>query len=96
MKVPVRPTPALSVEHTKTNKERRGQDNISSFVVSYKIVSTQNVSLCVFVKPAVDHCRRVSGVLVHVLSDQMSKADEELGGFWDPVIRPGCEVEVTN
>lgn len=47
-------------------------------------------------RPAVDHSRRVSGVLVHVLSDQMSKANEELGGFWYPVVRPGCEVEVTH
>lgn len=49
-----------------------------------------------FVGPAVDHGRRVSGVLVHVFSDQMPEADEELGGLWYSVIRPGCEVEVTH
>ena len=43
-----------------------------------------------------DHSRRVSGVLVHVFSDQMPEADEELGGLWYSVIRPGCEVEVTH
>ena len=48
------------------------------------------------VEPAVNHSRRVFGVLFHVLSDQMSEADEELGGFWYPVIRPGCEVELTH
>lgn len=47
-------------------------------------------------RPAVDHSRGVSRVLVHVLSDQMSEADEELGGLGYPVIWPGCEVEVTH
>lgn len=56
-----------------------------------------NECVCVFcVKPAVNHSRRVSGVLVHVLSDQMSEADKELCGFWNPMIRPGCEMEVTH
>lgn len=53
------------------------------------------VSVC-SVGPAVDHSGRVSGVLVHVLSDQMSKADEELGGLGYPMVWPGCEVEVTH
>lgn len=53
------------------------------------------VSVC-SVGPAVDHSGIVSGVLVHVLSDQMSEVDEELRGFWNPVIRPGCEVELTH
>lgn len=47
-------------------------------------------------RPAVYHSGRVSGVLVHVLSDQMSEADQELGGFWYPVIWPGCEVELSH
>lgn len=55
------------------------------------------VCVCVFsVRPAVNNSRRVSGVLIHVLSDQMSEADKELCGFWNPVIRPGCEMEVTH
>lgn len=47
-------------------------------------------------RPAVDDGGGVSGVLVHVLSDQMSEADKELSGFRNPVVRPGCEVELTN
>lgn len=46
-------------------------------------------------QPAVDHSGGVP-VLVHVLSDQMSEADQKLCGFWNAVIRPGCEVELTN
>lgn len=48
------------------------------------------------VRPAVNHCGGVFGVLVHVFSDQMSEADEELCGFRHPVIWPGGEVEVTH
>lgn len=60
-------------------------------------ISEITMSVCVCsVGPAVNHSRRVSGVLVHVFSDQVSEADEELGGLWYPVIRPGCEVEVTH
>lgn len=51
---------------------------------------------CVCRRPAVYHSRRVSGVLVHMLSDQMSKVDQELGGFWYPMIWPGREVELTH
>lgn len=38
----------------------------------------------------------MSGVLVHVLSHQMSEADEELSSFWYPMIWPSCEVEVAH
>jgi len=54
------------------------------------------VCVCVCVGPAMDHSRGVSGVLVHVLSDQVSEADEQLGGLGDSVIWPRCEVEVTH
>lgn len=49
-----------------------------------------------FVRPAVNHSGGVFGVLVHVFSDQMSEADEELCGFRHPMIWPGGEVEVTH
>lgn len=69
-----------------------------TFNISTKFTGTFAVSACVCVcsRPAVYHGGRVSGVLVHVLSDQMSEADQELGGFWYPVIWPGREVELTH
>lgn len=85
---------------TQTREKRKTEYHIKFLVISETVTQSKQkcVCLCVCgsVRPAVDHSRRVSGVLVHVLSDQMSEADEELGGFWYPVIGPGCEVEVTH
>lgn len=97
MKVPVRPTPALSVD---VSRERKAKYPVIVLVISETVIKNKNqICVCLSkysVGPAVDHCRRVSGVLLHVLSDQMSEADEELSSFWYPMIRPSCEVEVTH
>lgn len=97
MKVPVRPTPALCVG---VQTKERQKEQMSLLIISKTLIKNirqRCVCVCVYsVRPAVDHGRRVSGVLVHVLSDQMSEVDEELSSFWYPMIRPGCEVEVTH
>ena len=43
-----------------------------------------------------DHGGGVSGVLVHVLADQVPEVDEQLGRLGNAVVRPGGEVEVTH
>lgn len=78
-------------------QNRKAENDRRWKVISYtsnQMKTFVNVRCCV--QPAVNHCGGVSGILVHVFSDQMSEADQKLCGFWNAVIRPRCEMEVAD
>lgn len=85
--------PHPSTVGKKQTEEREENIRLHLFQTEYECVGRLFAS---FAPPAVDHSGGVPGVLVHVLSDQMSEADQKLCGFWNTVVRPGCEVELTN